>query len=65
VRKAENGHMNMKDQLWSERHGRGPIASLDYAGFRQIFAGPAVLARIAAILLEHEREQRSHGAVDD
>jgi hypothetical protein len=24
-----------------------------------------VLARIASILLEHEREPRSHGAVDD
>ena len=41
------------------------LASRVEQGFPAKVEDPTVLARIAAILLEHEREQRSHGAVDD
>jgi len=43
----------------------GLLASRVAQGFPVNVEDPTVLARIAAILLEHEREQRSHGAVDD
>jgi len=41
------------------------LASRVAQGFPAKVADPTLLARIAAILLEHEREPRSHGAVDD
>jgi hypothetical protein len=41
------------------------LASRVEQGFPAKVEDPAVLARIASILLEHEREPRSHGAVDD
>jgi hypothetical protein len=41
------------------------LASRVAQGFPAKVEDPTVLARIAAILLEHEREQRSRGAVDD
>jgi hypothetical protein len=41
------------------------LASRVAQGFTAKVEDPTVLARIAAILLEHEREQPSHGAVDD
>jgi hypothetical protein len=41
------------------------LASRVAQGFPVKVDDPAVLARIAAILLEHERESRSHRAVDD
>ena len=41
------------------------LASRVAQGFPAKVEDPAALAQIAAILLEHEREQRSDGAVDD
>lgn len=41
------------------------LASRVAQGFTAKVEDPTVLARIATILLEHEREQRSYGAVDD
>jgi len=41
------------------------LASRVAQGFPAKVEDPTVLARIAAILLEHEREKQSHGAVDD
>lgn len=38
------------------------LASRVAQGFPEKVEDPAVLARIAAILLEHEREQRGQGA---
>jgi hypothetical protein len=41
------------------------VASRIAHGFPAKVEDPTVLARIAAIVLNDEREQRSHGAVDD
>ena len=41
------------------------VASRIAQGFPAKVEDPTVLARIAAIVLDDEREQRSHGAVDD
>lgn len=48
-------------RLLDEAVGR-LLASRVAQGFPAKVEDPAVLARIAAILLEHEREQRGHGA---
>jgi hypothetical protein len=48
-------------RLLEEAVGR-LLASRVAQGFPARVEDPAVLARIAAILREHEREQRGHGA---